>query len=198
MNNKIIVICGFAGSGKDTICKYISDNYDYKMIISTSSRPIRPNESEGNPYHFVSRETFEKMIEYGECIECRKYNTLVNNVPDIWYYGVHKNSIDLSKNNYVVVLDMLGLIEIKKYFKDNIISFFIDVNEPERRRRAFQSRKNFDLTEWNRRFIDDSKQFPLDRIVDEVNFIVENYDFDKCIDTIVRVIERKINESKNM
>ena len=103
MKNKIVVICGFSASGKDSITKYISDNYKYEMVISTTSRPMRPNESENNPYHFISKKQFEDMITQNEFIECRKYNTLVNSIPDLWFYGVHKDSIDLSKHNYIVV-----------------------------------------------------------------------------------------------
>ncbi len=189
MNNSIIVVCGFSSAGKDLITKYIADNWNYKMIISTTSRPMRPNESENNPYHFVTRQEFEDMIEKDEFIECRKYNTLVNNIPDTWYYGVHKDSIDLSKNSYVVVLDLLGLMEFKKYYNNNIISFFIDVNEPTRRNRCI-NRSDFNETEWNRRYTDDINQFPRELVEKEVDYIVKNYDFDKCI----KEIKEKINE----
>jgi len=114
--NKIIAICGFSASGKDVLTKHIANNYNYSEVISYTSRPIRPNESEGNPYHFITRGQFEEMLNNNEFIECRTYNTLVNNISDIWYYGVSKDSIDLSKHNYIVVLDILGLMELKKYY----------------------------------------------------------------------------------
>jgi len=97
MINNVVVICGFSSSGKDSITKYISDNYKYEMVISHTSRPIRPNESEENPYYFISKKQFEDMITQNEFIECRKYNTLLQGVEDIWYYGVSKNSIDFIK-----------------------------------------------------------------------------------------------------
>lgn len=184
MNNNIIVISGFSSAGKDKIVSYIANKYPYKMVISTTSRPMRTNESEGNPYHFVSKEEFETMLNNEEFIEYRTYNTLVNNVPDTWYYGVHKNDIDLVNNNYVVVLDLLGLEEFKKLYNDDIISFFINVDEPERKRRAQQGRSDFDLTEWNRRYLDDLKQFTPDVIANKVDHIVDNYDFNKCIKEI--------------
>jgi len=178
-------LTGFSGAGKDALTKYISENYNYSMIISHTSRPMRPNESECNLYYFISRNQFEEMINNNEFIECRKYNTLVNNVPDIWYYGVHKDSIDLNKNSYIVVLDMLGLKEFKKHFGDKIVSFFIYVNEPERKRRASLSRKDFDKTEWNRRYIDDMVQFPEELIRQEVNYIVPNNEFYNCVNVIM-------------
>jgi len=182
--NKIVVLAGFSASGKDSIQKHISDNYNYQMVISHTSRPMRPSESEENPYHFITRKQFEDMITQNEFIECRKYNTLINNVPDVWHYGVHKNSINLSNHSYIVVLDILGLIEIKKHFKDNVISFFIDVDESTRRQRAI-GREGFDITEWNRRKLDDEEKFTYEIVNQEVDYMVSNYDFDVCVKYIL-------------
>ena len=187
MKNKIIVICGFSSSGKDRISKHIANNYNYSEIISYTSRPIRLNESECNPYHFITKKQFEKMLSNNEFIECRTYNTLVNNISDIWYYGVSKDSIDLSKHNYIVVLDILGLIQFKKHYKDNIISFFINVDEQTRKERCI-NREDFDETEWNRRYLDDKLKFTEEVINREVDYVIENYDFDECVNKIIDVI----------
>jgi len=188
MQNKIVVICGFSSSGKDLISKYIANNYNYSEIISYTSRPIRPNESENNPYHFITREQFEEKLFNNEFIECRTYNTLVNNISDIWYYGLHKDSFDLSKRNYIVVLDISGLMQLKKYYRDNIISFFINVDEQTRKQRCI-NREDFNEVEWNRRYLDDKEKFTEEVINREVDYIVDNYDFDKCVGEIINVIE---------
>lgn len=193
MNNKIIVICGFSGAGKDLIVKQISDNYPYKRIISTTSRPMRPNEAEGDAYNFVTRDEFEDMIREGRFIEFRIYDTLVNNIPDTWYYGVHKKDVDIENSSYIVVLDVLGLKEFKEVYGDKIISFFIDVDEDLRKSRASKSRVDFDITEWERRCADDVSMFPPSVIAEEVDYIVENYDFDKCIKQILSLIEGEGN-----
>ena len=97
----VVVLCGFSSAGKDKICKYLSDNYNYKMLVSYTSRPMRQNESEGSPYHFISKDKFKEMIANDEFIECREYHTLVNDIPETWYYGMHKDEVDLTKNNYI-------------------------------------------------------------------------------------------------
>ena len=127
------------------------------------------------------------MLSNNEFIECRTYNTLVNNISDIWYYGVSKDSIDLSKHNYIVVLDILGLIQFKKHYKDNIISFFINVDEQTRKERCI-NREDFDETEWNRRYLDDKLKFTEEVINREVDYVIENYDFDECVNKIIDVI----------
>lgn len=187
--NKLIVLCGFSASGKDSLTDHLCEKFGYEKVISTSSRPIRVGESEGDPYYFVTREAFESMIENDELIECRKYNTLVGGIPDTWYYGIHKDNLDISKFSYVVVLDMLGLMEVKEQFGDKVTSFFIEVPEPVRRERAKQGRQDFDLTEWNRRYNDDKEQFPAEKIFSEVDYVVRNEDFDLCVNEIINKIK---------
>lgn len=190
MNNKLIVFTGFSCAGKDTISEILYKKYGYSFVISHTSRPIRPNESEGNPYYFITQETFKDMIFNDEFIENRKYNTLVDNIPAIWLYGVAKSSIDLNKNSYICVVDLQGLIDLRKYFKDNIISFFLNVDEDTRKKRCIK-RGDYDTTEWNRRNTDDKIIFKPKLIREEVDYIVDNYDLDKCIAKIERYIDGK-------
>jgi len=42
---------------------------NFYVVPSITTRPPRPGESEGNPYHFVSQETFERMVSQGELLE---------------------------------------------------------------------------------------------------------------------------------
>lgn len=188
--NKIVVICGFSGCGKDTITNIITGDIGYNKVISTTSRPIRLGESEGDPYYFVSREEFEKMLGNGEFIECRKYHATIDGVKNIWYYGIHKKDMDISECSYVVVLDMLGLIEVKKQFGDSVVSFFIDVPEETRRLRAITGRPDFDLKEWERRYEDDKTQFPMEMIEREVDYIIPNVDLESCVNEIVSKIRK--------
>lgn len=186
--SKIIVICGFSGSGKDTIAKYISKHYDYEMVISTTSRPMRENENEGNPYHFVSADEFQRLIDDDKLIEHRDYHTTLNGVEDTWYYGIECEAIR-PEQNYVVVLDIWGLSQFHKSF-DNTISFFIEVPDEDRKSRAMASRPDFDNIEWNRRLTDDKEKFTEEEISKHVNFRVPNLELHKCIAAIMEEVDR--------
>ena len=171
MENKIIVLCGYQGSGKDYLASELKKR-GFDFIISHTTRPMRPNESEENPYYFTTKEKFLKMIENDEILEYRTYNTLVNNIPDTWYYGVHKQAVK-DDRTYVVVLDKLGLIEFKKEFKDRVVSFYIDTSDSNRYERA-NSRGGFNSQEWERREIADKKEF--EGIFDIVDGVIDNND----------------------
>ncbi len=171
MENRIIVLCGYQGSGKDYLASELKKR-GFDFIISHTTRPMRPNESEENPYYFTTKEKFLEMIDNDEFLEYRTYNTLVDNIPNVWYYGVNKKAVKENKS-YVVVLDKLGLIEFKKEFKDRVISFYIDTSDKNRYDRA-NSRGGFNLQEWERREFADKKEF--EGVFDIVDGIIDNND----------------------
>jgi guanylate kinase len=187
-NNKIIIFVAPSASGKDKIASYFSEHYGYKFVVSHTSRPPRPDETENNPYHFISRNKFEQMIDNNELIEFRKYETLVNNIPNTWFYGVHKDSINLEENSYIVVLDIVGLKAFKQEYGDKVISFYIKVDSSEREFRA-KRRYGYDETEWQRRLKDDEQVFDYFTVKANCDYIVQNYNFDKCIQDIINDIK---------
>ena len=173
IENKIVVLCAPSSAGKDTLAKLISDKLGYSFVISHTTRPMREGESEGNPYHFVTDEEFDKT----GFIEQRHYNTILG----IWKYGVA--TLEIRRDTkYVVVLDVEGLLEFKKHFSNRVISFYIDVDDEERLRRAIE-RGSFDISEWMRRLEDDAKVFKDKSIFD---YMVRNDNINKCFSDIVK------------
>lgn len=59
----LLVLTGPSGSGKDTVISALSQsNPEFLKIITTTSRKMRDGEKESEPYHFISRDEFEKLI----------------------------------------------------------------------------------------------------------------------------------------
>ena len=152
-NNKIIVILGKCCAGKDTLARFMADNLGFKFIVSTTSRPMRDGESEGNPYHFIADEEFQQKIANGDFIEYREYKTNGGN----WHYGVEK-SVVIDSECYVAVLDIVGLREFKKQFGDRVFSIYLLVDYDERKSRCI-ARGDFNEEEWKRRAISDDEMF---------------------------------------
>ena len=169
-SDKIFVLCGFSASGKDTLLNMVSSRLSIPFTISHTSRPQRDEEVNGKEYHFISRDEFQSLIANKEMIEYRTYNTLVDNIPDVWYYGLSKSSI--GENECICVLDTVGVKELKRIYGDRVVSIFVNCSEPIRRARAM-ARGNFDIVEWERRLEDDKKIFSqLD--FEEFDFIIDN------------------------
>ncbi len=66
----LVVISGPSGVGKDvTIRRMKERRYPFHFVVTATTRVRRPDEVDGVDYHFVSAETFERMIAEGELLE---------------------------------------------------------------------------------------------------------------------------------
>ncbi|MFP3937658.1 MAG: guanylate kinase [Phycisphaerae bacterium] len=65
----LVVVSGPSGVGKSTIAREVVRRSGAEFSVSATTRSPRPHERDGRDYHFVDRETFEKMIADGELLE---------------------------------------------------------------------------------------------------------------------------------
>jgi len=186
MSNKILILSGFSGAGKDTIAEIIHKNYGMNFIISHTTRPMRDYESEGKPYYFIDKNTMLEYEKNNQLIESRKYNTTFQGKNETWIYGVHKSEIQKDRK-YIGVLDVTGLKKFKEYFGDRVVSIFITVPDEIREERAMK-RGSFDKVEWDRRIKDDKEKFNDQNIKNEFDHIVENIDLEDTISKIISLI----------
>jgi len=149
---------------------------------------MRDGESEGNPYHFVSDADFYHLIGNDELIEYREYNTLVDGIPAVWYYGVAKSAIKRYSKDYCAVLDMVGLDGFKKYFNNEVVSFYLDVPDDVRKARCIK-RCDYDESERNIRLIDDNIVFAPDIMKEQVDWKLGNVHNVNAAKEVLGIIE---------
>ena len=115
----LIVVSGFAGSGKGTLMKEIIEQYDnYALSISATTRKPRGAEVDGREYFFKTTEEFEKMIAQGELIEYANY---VGN-----YYGTPKAYVEEQLNSgkdVILEIEIQGALKVKEKFPDTLLLF---------------------------------------------------------------------------
>ena len=158
--SKILVICGKSASGKDTLQNYLVENYDFINLVSHTTRPPRPNEVKGRDYYFVCKDEFLRMEDKDMFIETREYMVNSENGSDIWYYGLSKSELDISKIlNTVVILDLKGIAELAEYVGwDNMFVVYLQCN-PDIRLNRMKSRGGMTEAEIDRRFNADDIDF---------------------------------------
>ena len=160
-NKKLLILISKSGNGKDCSLNYLVDKYGFKPLISHTTRPIRPLETNHVTYEFVSDDEFKQMISDNKLIEYRTYNTLVDNIPAVWFYGLSKQTVDgLDPNtNYVTIFDVQGTKDFIEYYgRDNCFVCMLKCDDKIREERA-KLRGGFNQIEWNRRLISDSILF---------------------------------------
>lgn len=155
MKNKFIILMGCTAVGKDTVLKAITELTDYTPIISYTTRPMRKGEIDDVDYHFIEREDFINSINNNNFIEYRSYNTLVNNIPDTWYYGIQKEEYNTNK---IVILDLKGAKDFIEYYgKENVQVFYLSADNNTLMQRAKNRGDN--IYEFERRLKDDLSHF---------------------------------------
>ncbi|PIR95197.1 guanylate kinase, partial [Candidatus Falkowbacteria bacterium CG10_big_fil_rev_8_21_14_0_10_37_6] len=52
---KIFIISGPSGAGEDSVIDGLKKLLPIERVITTTTRAMRKNESQGNPYYFISQ-----------------------------------------------------------------------------------------------------------------------------------------------
>lgn len=185
MLGKLFLIVGPSGSGKGTVIKNLKKQYPgFVYPVSYTTREPRKGEADGEVYHYVSKEEFEKMIKEGDFLEYAVVHS--DN-----YYGTSKKDI-LSplENGGVVVreVDIQGFHSIKDLVpKENLVSIFMKVSDLNDLKGRILRRGQISEDELKKRL--DSALREINQ-ADHCNYQVENKWGE--IDTCVRAVEKII------
>jgi len=121
--NNIFIISGPSGAGEDSIMESLKNRFNLERIVNTTTREMRPGESEGTPYYFLPKEEFIKRVEQGEFLEyAQQYNGN--------YSGVTKKEFERVNASGKVGLwkiEYKGVMTVKKIFPEIVA---ILVNAP--------------------------------------------------------------------
>lgn len=107
--NNIFIITGPAGAGEDSVIKGLRKYINFEKIVTTTSRPMRPEDKEGISYYFISKNKFKKSIEENRFFEY----ALEDNGN---YYGGTFDELERAKKSTVPVIwkiDYKGVFNAK-------------------------------------------------------------------------------------
>lgn len=117
----LYIISAPSGAGKTSlVASLMAKDDNIKVSISHTTRDIRPGESDGENYFFVSRSIFTEMIERDAFLE---YAQVFGN-----YYGTSVETVhDMRQAGFDVILeiDWQGARQVKSVFPDAIGIFIL-------------------------------------------------------------------------
>lgn len=118
---KLFIVTGPSGAGKDSVINRVRERgLEFGQAVTTSTRPQRANEQEGDPYYFVTREEFERKAAQGEMIEWAEvYGNL---------YGCTKKEVEEKLQQHAVVIvkvDPQGARSYKKIMPEAVTIFIM-------------------------------------------------------------------------
>ena len=182
MNGKLFVISGASGVGKSTVLsKVMASRKDLSFSVSATTRAPRPGEVDGVSYYFVTKETFESMIQNNEFLE---YDAHMDN-----YYGTPKGQLKEKLQNGSVILDIEpnGAFTVRKQWPEAVLIFIAPPSLEELERRL---RGRGDTSEEQMRLRLDRAKWELEQ-GRKYDYMVINDQVDTCADKILENIAEK-------
>lgn len=183
MNRKgiLVVISGFAGTGKGSVVKGLLEQYDqYALSVSMTTRSPRPGEEEGISYFFVSKERFEEEIANEGLVE---YASYCDN-----YYGTPRKYVEekLAEGKDVILeIEIQGALKIKKIFPEALLLFIMPPSAAELKRRLIgRGTETPEVVEKRmRRAVEESEG------IENYDYTVVNDQLEDCIRKTHEIIE---------
>ena len=187
----LVILSGVAGAGKDTIKKELIKRMEnVESLPSYTSRAIRGGDVEGETYHFISREEFEKMIENEEFYE---YDIHHNQ-----YYGTSRKLLnDKIKSGKIIVkdIDVNGTEHLKELLGNDtkVVTIFLRVPKAELKHRL-ENRIDKPspqeiILRLNRFDYEESR-------INLYDYVLKNNDLEKTVQIIMTIIENEVRLEK--
>lgn len=119
---KLVIFSAPSGSGKTTIVKHLlSKKFNLAFSVSATSRKPRGTEKHSKDYYFLSPDDFRNKIASNDFLEWEE-------VYKDTYYGTLKAEVEriTSSGKHVVFdVDVVGGLNIKKYYGDKALAIFV-------------------------------------------------------------------------
>ncbi len=186
----MFVLSSPSGAGKTTLTKLLSENNNYLISVSHTTRKPRINEVEAKDYFFVNEDQFKSLVKNNEFLE---YAKVFNN-----FYGTSKSPVinSLEKGRNVIFdIDWQGTQQIKeRKFKYKLITFFV---LPPSKKVLFERLSNRDMK--NKLIVEERmRQFNKDVLhwID-YDYVVINDNLENCYNEVNNLIKSEIDKVNN-
>ncbi len=187
----LVVVSAPSGCGKDTVIAKVLEKMEGEAFLSISmtTRQIRPGETDGVNYYFISVDEFKENIRKGEMLEYTCYGDNFYGTP----IGPVKKLLDDGKTVFLII-EVEGGENVKKVFPDAkkifIIPPSLEVLESRLRNRATDSdeaicaRLRIAETELRRAY--------------EYDYIIENDVLENAVNDVMSIIRAEQLKIENM
>ena len=178
--NIMIILSSPSGVGKTTLTKKIQQKYpNFKISVSHTTRIPRSNEVDGVDYHFVSKESFKKLIDQNKFYE---YAKIFEN-----YYGTLRKTVDedIISNDLIFDIDWQGTKQLSQFNNLKLIKIYLIPDSKEELKKRLIKRDQNTKEEVDKRY----KSFNEDvKHWNDYDYIIINKNLDICFKQIENII----------
>jgi guanylate kinase len=176
-----LVLSSPSGAGKTTISRaLLALEPELELSVSVTTRAMRPGETDGKDYHFISRDRFGGMVQAGALLE---HATVFDNG-----YGTPRAPVEaaLSAGRDVLFdIDWQGTQQVAARMRDDLVTVFILPPSAEELKRRLIQRAADSPEVIARRMAkaaDEMSHFP------EYDYVVINRDLDRSIGEVRAIL----------
>lgn len=188
-NNKsglLVIVSGPSGVGKSTIVNAMVDRLDAVLSLSMTTRPMGPNDIDGEHYHFVNEREFRDLVKLGQMLE---YAQVYDNL-----YGTPAEPVEaaLAAGEVVILeIDVQGANQVKRRMPD-AIGILIEPPSDDVLLQRLRSRKREDEATIQKRFSRARDEIQLAHDLGIYKYTVVNDYLEKAIDQAVALVEGEL------
>ncbi len=185
----VIVLHGPSGVGKDAVIDRLRERTGIHRATSSTSRPPRPDEVDGNHYHFLSEAQFEEKIRAGEFAEwARVYDD---------YKGLERREVEapLQEGRDVIIRTDVQGARTWRQRLEGAIFVFLMAEDREALRTRLASRGSEDAASLARRLGELEEELA---DIENNDYVVYNRhgELEATVDEIDRIIKRERRNSR--
>lgn len=138
LSTNMFLLYGPSCSGQDSVAEGLAERLPVQRVITTTTRPMRPGESQGNPYYFLTKDEFEAALSRGEFVEHATHYSG-------HHYGATRKAVEeaCADRTKIVILktEWQGVEQLRKIFPE-AKAIFVSVHDLDTLRRRMRQRDN--------------------------------------------------------
>lgn len=180
MSGSLFIIAAPSGAGKSSLVNaLLARDANLALSISFTTRGMRPGETNGREYHFVSRAEFAAMRERGEFLESAEVHGNFYGTSRHWIESEMRGGRDI-----ILEIDCQGAAQVRPLFSDAVGIFILPPSLAELERRLRDRGTDSD-TEIARRLANATEEM---RRAGEFDYAIINSTFSEALDALHAIV----------
>lgn len=177
----VVVVSGPSGAGKSTLCdQFVTSRPSCSLIVTSTTRPTRNGEVDGEDYNFISEDEFQRMINCEEFLEHARVHD--------HYYGSPRKVVDdalAAGKDVILEIDVQGGREVKRRKSDAVLVFVIPSDLSVLRHRLVG--RGTDSAEIIEKRLSNARR-EMEKL-DEYDYVVFNDDLQQAVQLLGKIID---------
>lgn len=181
---RVVVLSGPSGSGKTTIVNRLISESPVKLrkSVSATTRKPRPQEIDGDDYHFLSDAEFREKLRQGQFIEHAEVFS------SGFLYGTLRSEVDLAWQDNAwafLEIDVEGALNVMQQYPD-AVTIFLKTPSPEEFERRLRARGTENEAVIQKRLATAAREL---QFVDRYRHVVVNDQLDRAVSQICEILK---------